>query len=93
MNNIHGQKQAGLIWYSHVSDLLQEIGFCVFVCGKCVFVLYVDDGICMSPDKMLIDKAIKDLIGVGLKIEDQRYPSNYVGVNIKKNDDWSIKLS
>ena len=46
-----------------------------------MFVLYVD-GIFMSPDNKLIDKAIKDLIVVRLKIEDQGYPSYYVGVNI-----------
>ena len=57
-----------------------------------MFVLYVD-GIFMSPDNKLIDKAIKDLIVVRLKIEDQGYPSYYVGVNIKKNKDCSIKLS
>ena len=66
---------------------------CVFVHSKCVFVLYVDDDIFMSPDKILIDKAIKDLIAVGLKIKDQGYPCDYIGVNIKKNDDRSIKLS
>ena len=66
---------------------------CVFVHGKCVFVLYVDNGIIMSPDKKLIDKAIEDFIAVGLKIKDQGYPSDYVGVNIKKNKDGSTKLS
>ena len=86
--------------YSHILDRLQGIGFqpsksdeCIFVLGICVFVLYFDDGIFMSPDKNLIDKAIKDLIAVGLKIEDRRNPSNYVGVNIKKNEDGNIKLS
>ena len=73
INNIYRQKQAGLVW----ADRLQEIGFqplksdeYVFVCSKCVFVLHVDDGIFMSPDKTLIDKAIKDFIAAGLKIED-----------------------
>ena len=47
----------------------------------------------MSPDKNLIDKAIKDLIAVRLKIEDQGYPLDYVGVNIKNNEDRSIRLS
>ena len=99
VNNIYGQKQAGLVWNSHILDKLGRIGFqplksdeCVFVHSKCVFVLYVDDGIFLSPDKNLIDKAIKDLIAVGLKIEGQGYPSNYIGVNIKKNEKGSIKL-
>ena len=58
-----------------------------------MFVLYVDDGIFVSPDKNLIDKTIQDLIAVILKIEDQGYPLDYIGVNIKKNEDGSIKLS
>ena len=45
VNNIYGQKQAGLVWYSHISDRLQGISFqplksdeCVFVCAKvCLF--------------------------------------------------------
>ena len=55
INSIYGQKQAGLVWFAHISDRLLEIGFqplksdeCVFVHGKCVFVLYVDNGIFMS---------------------------------------------
>ena len=63
---------------------------CVFVHSTCVFVLYVDDGIFMSHDKTLIDKAIEDLIAAGLKIEEQGYPSEYIGVNVEKNDDKSI---
>ena len=56
INNIY-EKQFGLVWYA-------------FDCGKCVLVSYVD-GIFMSPDKILIDKAIKDLIAVRLKIKAQ----------------------
>ena len=65
---------------------------CVIVCSKYVLVLYVDDGIFMSSGNTLIDKAINDLIAAGLKIEDQGYPSDYVGINIKQNDDGSVKL-
>ena len=83
-----GQKQADLVWYAHVSDQLQKTGFqplksdeCVIVQGKCVVVL---------SDKTFTDKAIKDLISAGLKIEDQGYPSDYVVVIIKDNDDGFI---
>ena len=66
MDNIYRQKQVGLVWYSHIHDQLQGIGFqplksdeYVFVWGKCIF---------MSPDKILIDKVIKDLIADRLNI-------------------------
>ena len=55
-----------------------------------MFVSYVNDSIFMSPDKTLIDKAIKDLIAAGLKIEGLGYPSDYVVVNMKKNSDESV---
>ena len=58
-----------------------------------MFVLYIYDGISMSHCRTLIEKAIKDVIAVGLKIEDQGYPSDYVGINIKQNNDGSIKVS
>ena len=68
INNIYRQKQAGLAWYAHIPDRLQEIGFqslkndkCVFVHGKCLFFLYADGGIFMSSDKTLIDKTIGDM--------------------------------
>ena len=66
---------------------------CVFVHGKCVFVLYVDDGIFMSPEIIYIDKAIEDLIPAGIKVKDQGYSFDNVVVNIKKSDDGSIKIS
>ena len=66
---------------------------CGFVHSKWVFVLRVVDVIFISPDKTLIDNVIKDLIAARLKIEEQGYPSDYICVNIKKNDDGNIKLS
>ena len=93
INNIYRQKQLGLVLYAYISDRLQEIKFqplksdeCVFIHGKCVFDVYVDGGIFMCPDKRFIDKAIKDLQAAGLKIEDQGYPSDHVGVKIKQNN-------
>ena len=41
----------------------------------------------------MIDKAIENLIAVGLKIKDQGNPLDYIGIYIKKNEDGSIKLS
>ena len=65
---------------------------CVFVWGKVIFVAYIDDGFFLSPHPHLIDEAIRDLISVGLKIEDQGFPADYVGVNIKRNNGGIILL-
>ena len=63
---------------------LDKWWLCVFVCDKSVLILYVDDDIFMSPEKNLIDKTIKNLIAVGLKVEDQGYSSDWIGVNQKE---------
>ena len=65
----------------------------VFLWGKVIFVAYVDDGIFLSLHPHLIDEAIRDMISVGLKIEDQGFPADYVVVNIKRSNDGSILLS
>ena len=56
-----------------------------------IFVAYIDDGIFLSPHPHLIDEAIMDL-NVRLKIEDQGFPLDYVGVNMKQNNNGSILL-
>ena len=47
----------------------------------------------MAKHNHLINKAIEDLIATGLKIKDQVYPFDYVGVNIKQTGRNMISLS
>ena len=54
-----------------------------------MFVAY-NDKIFMSPHQNMIDEAIHDLLQAGLKIEDQGFPLDYVGVNIMYDKDRSI---
>ena len=68
LKNLYGQKQAGRVWSQHLSQGLKDIGFepsnvdeCVFYRGKVIFLVYVDDGIFISPDQEGINKAIMDL--------------------------------
>ena len=65
--NLYGQKQAGRVWFKHLTSKLKKIGFepsevdeCTFYKGSCVFFFYVDDGIFLSPDKNEVNKAIDD---------------------------------
>jgi hypothetical protein len=100
IRNIYGQKQAGRVWNQYLVKKLHDIGFepssideSVFYKGLCIFIVYVDDGIFVSPKQDLVDQAIKDLTNIGLKLEDQGYPSDYVGVNINRRDSTTIELS
>ena len=64
----------------------------VFFCSHIIFILYVDDSIFMAQHNHFIDHAMVDLIASSLKIEDQEYSSNYVGVNVKQIRKETISL-
>jgi hypothetical protein len=100
LKNIYGQKQAGRVWNEFLSSKLTSLGYkasliddCVFYKDDIIFMVYVDDGIFLGAnDKQLIN-AIQDIQNAGLNIEDQGHPSDYVGVNVRKNKDGSYELS
>ena len=54
--NLYGQRQAGKVWFDHLSKGSINIGFkksevdeCVFTRGTTIFMCYVDDGIFVDP--------------------------------------------
>ncbi len=55
--------------------------------------VYVDDGIFLGNDDAELQQAIKEIQGLGLNIEDQGHPADYVGVNIKKLCNGSIEFT
>ena len=94
--NLYGQKQAGWVWFNHLSAKLLSIDLtpskvdpCIFYRGPCIFFFYVDDGIFMSPKQGDVDKAIADLKVTHLDIEDRGGTADYLGVNFsyQKNGD------
>ena len=100
LSNLYGQKQAGRVWNSYLVEKLGAIGFkpsliddCVFYRDDVIFIVYVDDGIFVSPDDNHITKAIQDITDSGLEIEDQGHPNDYVGVAIKRQRDGTIELT
>jgi hypothetical protein len=89
--NIYSQKQAGCVWNSLLMDKLLSIGFttsliddCVFYRNDVIFIVCMDDGIILGDDDSKLQQAIKDIQDIGLNIEDQGHPADYVRVNIKK---------
>jgi hypothetical protein len=94
--NIYGQKQAGRVWDSFLVEKLMSIGFtmsliddCTFFHGDIIFMVYVDDGIFLGSDDLQLQEVIKEIHNLGLNIEDEGHPADYVGVNIKKLKDGS----
>jgi hypothetical protein len=55
--------------------------------------VYVDDGIFIGDNDEQLQAIIKEMQGLGLNIEDQGHPADYVGVNIKKLKDDSYKFT
>ncbi len=46
--------------------------------------VYVDDGIFLGSNNLQLQKVIKEIQNLGINIEDQGHPADYVGVIIKK---------
>ncbi len=57
-----------------------------------IFMVYMDDGIFLGDDDSKLQQAIKDIQDIGLNVEDQGHPADYVGVNIKKLQDGSYEF-
>jgi hypothetical protein len=98
--NIYGKKQAGCVWNSFLVDKLMSIGFtpsliddCIFFCNDIFFMVNVDDGIFLGNNDSKLQDAIRDIQDVGLNIEDQGHPADYVGINVKKAKDGSYEFT
>ena len=99
--NLYGQKQAGRVWYQHLSRrLVEQVGFtksavdeCVFYRGQVIYVLYTDDSIIVGPDQAEIDKAINDIQAAKLNITVEGNIKDFLGVNIHKSDNGEITFS
>jgi hypothetical protein len=55
--------------------------------------VYVDDDIFLGSDNSQLQEVIKEIQNLGLNIEDQGHPTDYVRVNIKKLKDGSYKFT
>ncbi len=91
LKNIYGQKQAGRVWNSYLVEKLASIGFqpsliddCVFFRNEVILLVYVDNGIFIGNNDAQLQAIVKEMKDLGLNIEDQGHPADYVGVNIKK---------
>ena len=100
LRNLYGQKQAGRVWNEYLIEKLRSIGFtqslideCVFYCDDVIFIVYVDDGIFVGSSEAQLANIVTELRNIGLDIEDQGHPSDYVGVNIKQLANGSIEFS
>ena len=100
IRNLYGQKQAGRVWNEYLVEKLRSIGFtqslideCVFYRDDVIFIVYVDDGIFVGSSEVQLANIVTELGNIGLNVEDQGHPADYVGVNIKQFANGSIEFS
>ncbi|KAL7460192.1 hypothetical protein ACHAXS_000655, partial [Conticribra weissflogii] len=89
---LHRQKQAGRVWNQYLVKKLHSIGFkkskvgeCVFYCNDVLKVVYVNDGIFLGKSDKQLESTIHKIKSKGINMEDQKYPADYVGMNIHKH--------
>ena len=98
--NIYGQKYASRVWNSFLVDKLMSIGFtpsfiddCIFFRNDIILMVYVDDGIFLGNNDLKLQDPIKEIQHLGLNIEDQGHPADFIGINIKKLQDGAHEFT
>jgi Reverse transcriptase (RNA-dependent DNA polymerase)/GAG-pre-integrase domain len=99
VNNLYGQKQAGRVWNTYLTEGLEQIGFkqcksdpCIFWRNQTLIVLYTDDTIVTGPCTKEVDEAIKEISTV-FEITHQPEVKDFLGVHIQRNTDGTIVLT
>jgi hypothetical protein len=97
--NIYGGKDAGRTWFQFLKKKLDKLGFkqskhdeCIFYKDDMVYVLYTDDSILAGPNKKKISDTIQ-LMRTELDITVEEDLTDFLGVNIDRREDGTIKLS
>ena len=91
-HNLHGQKQAGRVWYEYLCKrLVTKAGFmqskhdeCLFYQGKVMYALYIDDSILGAPMRQELEEAIKEIKDAKLQITLEGDLTDFLGVKIEQ---------
>jgi len=98
----YGLKQAPRIWFNHLKNKLELVGFvqcvdvdqCLFVSKKVILLCYVDDCLLCAKDPASIDKVIEQLHAQNMQLEEEGTAEGFLGVYIKPNEaDGTITLT
>jgi Reverse transcriptase (RNA-dependent DNA polymerase) len=88
LKNIYGGKDARRTWNQYLVKGIREVGFeqssadeCVYYQDTMTFMVYVDDGILIDPDKEKVESALKDLQSK-FEVHDKGGLSDYLGVKL-----------
>ena len=98
--NLYGLKDAGRTWFEHLTDELTTMNFrptendpCIWIRGKSVIVLYVDDCIIITRTKTEADEIYQEIERKGFAMTDEGTMEQYLGIQITKSSDNTFKIS
>jgi hypothetical protein len=98
--SLYGDRRAPQLWYKYLRQALEQLGFvmdkqdtCLYTKQGCVFVVYVDDAIIVSPNQSVIDDVITGLSDLGLDLERMGTMSDFLGVKINQLEDGALELT
>jgi len=99
IKNIYGLADASLTWHEHIKKGLHDYGFkqsdvdpCLFIKGQVLFILYVDDAVCLTPNPKDADDLIADLKQKGYILTDKGELAAYLGLQVTKHSDGTVTL-
>ena len=100
IQNIYGLANASYTWHQHLKKILVQEGFstsqvdpCLFYRSTLMFILYVDDAICLTPKKKKADLSIDKLQVKRFILTDKGPLSVYMRLQVKALGDGSIEIS
>ena len=97
-HRIHQTKEqlvdASDTWHQHVKKGILSIGFkqskvdpCLFYKGNLLFILYVDDAVCLTPKEEDAKQVFADLQSKGYVLTDEGPLSAFLGLQVNKTKD------
>ena len=94
IQNVYGLVDASYTWHQHVKKGILSVGFkqskvdpCLFYKGNVLFILYVDDAVCLTPKEEDAKQVFKDLKAKGYVLTDEGPLLAFLGLQVKKEAD------
>ncbi len=91
MKKIYGPADASSTWHTHLKKVLMDFKFkqsqgdpCLFFKGSLFFILYVNDGVVLCPEKANADALIDDLKQRGYILSELGPLAVYLGLQVER---------